>query len=387
MNKETYEQLSIFHNDPILEWKTCSASGEEFAIFTKDREFIDKISPTFAGQKFTISNPTLSPHERQRRRLAQRNERNYYKSTCALTNKAIVTTVDPKSGELVYDTKARRGDGRDAIDYRQDRQPDKSFFEQFHTLRKRVPKIAMMNDNSIGSTNCEYTYDFSYGKDCYMTVEAINSEKCYFCTDSCDSKNMIDCTTSYYCEYCIECSDSYKLHNCIYVHNSTSCSDVVFAWDCQGCKHCIACVGLRNQSYCIFNTQYTKEEYIIKEKEFRHRLIYDRENLLSEWQKFLTSQSKLYANLINADGCSGNNLFDCAEMHMCFDMKNSKNCRYFFLSADAHDSMDITISCPKGRCYEGVTPDFGRKVCFSTFCRWSENVRYSEMCHRCRNCF
>ncbi len=108
MNKETYEQLSIFHNDPILEWQTCSASGEEFAIFTKDREFLDKISPTFASQKFTIPNPSLSPHERQRRRLTQRNERNYYKSTCALTDKAIVTTVDPKSGEPVYDTKARR---------------------------------------------------------------------------------------------------------------------------------------------------------------------------------------------------------------------------------------------------------------------------------------
>lgn len=386
-NRELYKQLSILHNDPIIERKTCPVSWEEFAIFTKDREFLDKISPTFAGQAFQIPNPTLSPHERQRRRLIQRNERNYYKSICALSGKPIITTYDPKSGEPVYDTKLRRGDGRDAVNYGQDRKSDESFFQQFHRLRKQVPKIAMMNDNSVGSTNCEYTYDYSYGKDSYMTVESIYSEKCYYSTDVCSDNNVIDCTTMYYSDYCVECTDSYKLHNCIYVQNSESCSDVFFARDCQGCHHCIACTGLRNQSYCIFNQQYSKEEYLEKEKEFRQKLVINRSWLIKERQDFLLQQPRLYANLVNADGCSGNNLFDCTEMHHCFDMKNSRNCRYFFLSADAKDSMDITISCPKGRCYEGVTPDFGRKVCFSTFCRWSENVRYSEMCHRCKDCF
>jgi hypothetical protein len=95
-NRPLYELISKQTNDPIIERKICPVSDREFAIFQKDREFLDKISPSFAGQKFIIPNPTLDPHERQRRRLAQRNERNYYKSVCALTGKPIVTSVDPK---------------------------------------------------------------------------------------------------------------------------------------------------------------------------------------------------------------------------------------------------------------------------------------------------
>ena len=387
MSPDLYEHISLQISDPIIEWKTCPVSGQKFAIFQKDREFLDTISPTFAGQKFVIPNPILCPEERQARRLMQRNERNFYKSTCALTGKSIITNINPKLGEPVYDTKVRRWDGRDARDCGQDRDPSSSFFSQFHALRKKVPKIALMNDNGVGNTNCEYTYDFSYGKDCYMSVEVINSENCYFCVDSCDCKFMIDCATSYYSNYCIECNDSYKLYNCAYVSNSSECTNVLFARDCKGCSDCIGCVGLRNTNYHIFNKKVTKEEFIVYKESLFQRLLTERDSFLAEWQSFLDQQVKLYANFVNADGCSGNNLFDCAEMHCCFDMKNSKNCRYFFLSANAKDSMDITISCPKWRCYEWVTPDFGRKVCFSTFCRRSTDVRYSEMCHRCTDCF
>ena len=108
MSPELYEYLSQFHNDPIIEWETCPVSGQKFAIFHKDREFLDTISPSFDGKNFTIPNPSLCPEERQARRLMQRNERNFYKSTCALTGKSIITNINPKLGEPVYDTKVRR---------------------------------------------------------------------------------------------------------------------------------------------------------------------------------------------------------------------------------------------------------------------------------------
>ena len=108
MSPDLYEHISLQISDPIIEWKTCPVSGQKFAIFQKDREFLDTISPTFAGQKFVIPNPILCPEERQARRLMQRNERNFYKSTCALTGKSIITNINPKLGEPVYDTKVRR---------------------------------------------------------------------------------------------------------------------------------------------------------------------------------------------------------------------------------------------------------------------------------------
>jgi hypothetical protein len=38
-------------------------------------------------------------------------------------------------------------------------------------------------------------------------------------------------------------------------------SDLIYCDSCIGCKNCFGCVGLQHQSYCILNTQYTKEEY------------------------------------------------------------------------------------------------------------------------------
>ncbi len=37
--------------------------------------------------------------------------------------------------------------------------------------------------------------------------------------------------------------------------------DVYYSYNCHGSQNCFACVGLRSKSYCIFNKQYTKDEY------------------------------------------------------------------------------------------------------------------------------
>jgi uncharacterized protein YbaR (Trm112 family) len=42
---------------------------------------------------------------------------------------------------------------------------------------------------------------------------------------------------------------------------SVKSQDVQYTQHCHSSKHLFGCVGLRNASYCIFNKQYTKEEY------------------------------------------------------------------------------------------------------------------------------
>ena len=37
--------------------------------------------------------------------------------------------------------------------------------------------------------------------------------------------------------------------------------DVQYSYNCQSCENCFGCIGVRSKSYCIFNKQYTKEEY------------------------------------------------------------------------------------------------------------------------------
>jgi len=37
--------------------------------------------------------------------------------------------------------------------------------------------------------------------------------------------------------------------------------DVYYSYNCHGSQNCFACIGLRSKQYCIFNKQYTKEQY------------------------------------------------------------------------------------------------------------------------------
>lgn len=85
MQKAVYEFISKHTGDPIIEWRTCTVSGEEFAIFQSDKEFYEKISPAFGDKKYLIPFPTLCPEERTRRRMLWKNDRSYHRGTCALT--------------------------------------------------------------------------------------------------------------------------------------------------------------------------------------------------------------------------------------------------------------------------------------------------------------
>ena len=117
MQKEVYEFISKQTADPIVEWKTCKVSGQEFPIYKSDLEFYDKISPTFNGKKFPIPTPTLCPEEREKRRLIRKNERKLYKRTCDATGKQIISIYSPDKPYKVYDQQIRRSDQRDPMRY------------------------------------------------------------------------------------------------------------------------------------------------------------------------------------------------------------------------------------------------------------------------------
>ncbi len=136
-------------NESIIETKICPISNKEFTITQWDLDFYDKISPTFAGQKFQIPTPTLHPEERQRRRLSFRNERNLYRRKCDASGKDIISIYSPDKPYKVYDQKIRRSDARDPLDYGQDFDFSKNFTENFRELLKEVPIQSLMVQDSV----------------------------------------------------------------------------------------------------------------------------------------------------------------------------------------------------------------------------------------------
>ncbi len=49
--------------------------------------------------------------------------------------------------------------------------------------------------------------------------------------------------------------------NCAFTTVVWNSRNVQYSFNCYSCNDCFGCVSLRNKSYCIFNKQYTKEEY------------------------------------------------------------------------------------------------------------------------------
>jgi hypothetical protein len=53
--------------------------------------------------------------------------------------------------------------------------------------------------------------------------------------------------------------DAYK--NLFCIRCWSGCSNLIYCFNCDSSSNCFGCIGLRGKSYCIFNVQYTKEEY------------------------------------------------------------------------------------------------------------------------------
>lgn len=76
-----------------------------------------------------------------------------------------------------------------------------------------------------------------------------------YITDSCDistSSNLERCVNS------ISCTDGYENKMCISCHG---CIDIEYSELCISCEHCFGCIGLKRKQFCIFNVQYSEEEY------------------------------------------------------------------------------------------------------------------------------
>src|SRR3989338_9260557 len=114
--------------------------------------------------------------------------------------------------------------------------------------------------NNIQNLNC--TGDIiSTSKNLKNCFIAKNSENCRYSDLFVDDKDCSDITLTGESQECYEGTvlDHSQLN--FFGLFSVKSQDIRYTQHCHNCKHCFGCVGLRNANYCIFNKQYTKEEY------------------------------------------------------------------------------------------------------------------------------
>jgi hypothetical protein len=361
------------------ETKTCQNCKNEFVIEPDDFGFYEKIK---------VPPPTFCPECRSQRRLAWRNDFVFYNRNCDLCKRKIISIYSPDNPQKIYCNKCWWSDKWDPKSYAQDFDFSRPFFEQFSDFRKKVPAIALMNDNGIGSENCDYTQDFAYGKDCFMTMIAWKVKDCmYFCYGE-DAKECIDCMGIF--------TTSEGLHEAIYsdkcfgsrnIYNSSALIDCAYCYDCSGCQSCFQCVGLRNKKYCVQNKEYSKEEYEKIVNSYKLDTWDGSEKTRIEFEDFLLTKPRKYVLNKNCVNCAGNNLTNSKNAKYAFNAKKIENSKYIEGGVTEKESYDLSIGGELSECYEGLTPDHSNRALFTIYTWKSVDVLYSEFCQVSKNCF
>jgi len=121
-----------------------------------------------------------------------------------------------------------------------------------------------------------------------------------------------------------------------------SCQEVALCKDCVGCNSCFGSIGLRNKSYCIFNQEYSKEEYKERIAEFNLGSNKNFQELKAKTYKHWLNFPQKYIHGYHNAGVSGDYIFES---------KNAKNC---FRVRGAEDSkfLQNIINGPVKDCYD-----------------------------------
>ncbi len=360
--------------------KTCRQCQTAFEVSAEDLAFYDKISPHFNGKKYTVPAPSFCPECRQQRRLAFRNERHLYHRKCDLTGKEIISMYSADKKITVYDREAWWSDKWNPLDYGQDFDFNRSFFEQFKELLQNVPRIALNNKEPYNSEYCNFSLK---NRDCYLTFTSAFCESCFYSNRTIKSKDCTDCSSIEGCELCYEVIDSNNCYHSGWLENCNNANDCYFGYNLKGCNNCFGCANLTQKNYCIFNKQYTEEEY----KKHLPGLFKDLERASKEFEKLKLQTIRKNLSGIQLENCSGDNLFNAKNAHNCYESKYLEDSRYLANTTHMKDSYDVNNDDNSELVYECAGSESSYMHAFSDICWFNSDDYYNSLCFNSKNIF
>lgn len=169
-----------------------------------------------------------------------------------------------------------------------------------------------------------------------------------------------------------------------------TCYDSAFLFNCRNCHDCFGCVNLNNQSHCIFNKQYTKEEYQEKIKQIDLGSRKEVKKIQKEFEEFSLGFPRRYAKIVKSVNVSGDFIENSKKCTNCFSVfGGAEDCKHVWLVySQIKDSYDLDHSGLNSiECYESSSVYPGNQVLFSRFIFTSHHVEYSYNCHNCSYIF
>ena len=266
---------------------------------------------------------------------------------------------------------------------RKNKKMDKATFElELKKIRKSLP---CSGNVSINNEDCNFADNIFDSKNSYYVFESASMNECFYCEDGFKEINDIDCRFGLTGNNCCECLDFVDSTNCYYSQSFARCYDIWYCWYSVDCHDCFGCANLKNKSYCIFNIQYTEEEYKKKLSTLKQM---SKEDVLKKRLAVIKQLPQLHSEHLdntNSDYCDY--AYFMKNCYYCFDCAHSQDCGYLTASYESVDSWDCdhvvrgehivecTYSGDIYNCYK-VT-DSAR--CYDSF--------FLEDCTDCRDCF
>jgi hypothetical protein len=345
----------------------CKNCNTELAFTDTDRQIYEKVK---------VPEPTHCYNCRQQRRIAFRNDSNYYRNTCHLCEKGVVSIYSPDKPVPVLCPECFWSDKWDPLSYGQDFDFNRPFFEQYAHMRAKVPRLAIFNTQS---TNSEFTVHSSKNHNSYMGSSLVDCEDVMYAdwAFSCrDSMDLLFCSRM---EMSYHCEDSQDCFHANYLELCTNVSESYIAFDCRGAKRLVGCVSLRNRKNHILNKPASKEECIAT----IHRLKTDHaffQDFMSKYKALKASLPKRDAWTTNAENCTGNYIVDSKNAHYAYNIKDVEDARFIYEAKDVQDGYD---SCRVGTGEMIYEVKGAVDLKFSKFCNLvyqSDNAVYSDNC-------
>lgn len=229
-------------------------------------------------------------------------------------------------------------------------------------LIKNTPLAVMNQDDQ--SENVSYTDSAYAAKNAYLAFNVIHSEDVLYSYNIKSSTNVYESVAVWWtCENVFHSNGVIKSYNIFYSCVVKDCRDIWCSSNLIGCSECIWCDNLINQSYCISNIQYSKEEYLEKKKAF-----------LAARSFSLNVNSTQF--LVEAEDCENSNYI--------FNAKNIRNA-YFVWGMKTKSNIYDVFSCGFWGDYYGCRSIWGDSQ-YAYCCAVMGNCNTMFYCFNCEGC-
>ena len=302
--------------------KSCQNCKKEFIIESEDFDFYEKIK---------VPAPTFCPDCRRMRRLAWMNLLNLYKRNCDLCHESFVSMYHPDAKYVVYCPKCWWSDKWDWREYAKDFDESKNFFEQYSELLHTTPLcgLSINSSTTVGSPYNNHAQDL---KNCYLTFLSSYNENSAYCVLVIRNKDVFDCSSVMDCDSCYDCMNIFKSNGCVGTRgNARYCLDCYFNRDCDNCSDCIGCTNLKNKQNCIFNVQYSKDEYKKIKESFNIDTWSGYKELEEKAHKFWKTQIPKPTYDDHSVDYTGSYVFESKNCKECYDVTGTENGKYLFM--------------------------------------------------------